>query len=143
MVTDYVSVFPATADCSGALGYAKIFQKNAPYSTNVKIAVFPRTGAPDAANEIIGSWTGAIALGSSADTWIPSGTTATITGNVTAGDYWIAVVVSGDSSIGCTSGTGAYYRSCSGCYASPPTTLTGTWTSDSYSSISAYVTIGN
>jgi hypothetical protein len=141
---DYIMIFPVTADCTGALNYAKIYQVNADKTSSAKVAVFPRTGAPVVGNAIIGAWTSAIAFQASAATWIPAGTTATISGNVASGDYWIALLVDGDStSVGQSGSSGAYYRACASCYDSPPTTLTGTWSADDYETLSIYVTIGN
>lgn len=145
--TNVVYLTPVTADCTGALNYAKIYQPVAE-TKNVKVCIYNRTTTtPVEADTLVGC-SGAIAFDSNADEWKPSGTTATVSGNVTKGNnYWIATI--GDANAFHfrynSAGSGCFYDTVAGSYSSPPANLVGdgSWTTNGeFGNSSVYVTIG-
>jgi hypothetical protein len=136
----FIGCFVRSADCSGTLGHAFFYSR---YSSaaHVKVGIFNKTSTtPVIGDTLIGGWSTSIAAGGDS-AWNDSG--GDLTGSVTSStDYWICYLIDStpDFDYSATNSATLYYRS-STQFASPPSTLTGTWSNGSYAPVSTYVQI--
>ena len=139
---DAAWMFSATADCSGGLKTAYLYEVNSGAGVTAKLCVYSYDGSGDpAAGDTLVACSGTISSAGS-NGW----RTASFSGgNVTAsGNYWVMVV---NASTGNTwtakGGTSTlYYKTATGYYASPPANTGTGWNSIGFGPLSAYVTIG-
>ncbi len=123
----YIACQLFTAACSGTIGDAFAYSRtNAGATLNFCVYSDDGDNAPDASDlkiSCIGT-----PLQDAATTW-NTGAMDTAASITSGNKYWICTVPgsTGWTVNGTASGT-YYFRSCSGCYASMPANLTGTWT---------------
>jgi hypothetical protein len=144
MNADIAYVFAVTADCTGGLKTAYVYDETNGTGQNVKVCIYnyDGSGAPSASDTLV-ACSDAVASAVGAG-WRSASFSS---GNVTSGgNYWMAIFNStaGQFNIKYGSSPGLYYMGSSGYYASNPANLGGMSgaSSASVSPVSAYVTIG-
>jgi hypothetical protein len=141
----YVYCNYATADCTGTLGKAYIWNGNA--DDDVKVGIFTAaSSAPPDINDTVIAWSGEITSTDGAESWWASSTD--LGGSVTSGSgYYICIITSTDNWAGnYDAGSTLYYNAVETghSYASPPDTLYADedgWSSTADRKIEVYVEI--
>ena len=144
MANNEIDCFLYQADCSGTLRYAWVDHQGTG-TDDVKIGVFTSqhgstVHSPDSGDTLVGSWSTGDTV--STDTFIQL--SGTIGGSVTSGNWYWVCALAGPNALSIaqnTSGTRTLYYNSSSSYSSPPSTLSGTWSSQASRDWGLYVEI--
>lgn len=141
-VNAYIYCTLFTPDCSGKL-YTAYLRHAATDTENAKVCVYLDDGdsAPDSGDSLV-ECSGAIGSGGSSG-W-KNAAMATNPSVSTGSNYWVCIL-NGDNTAWNMYYDGSGSRrsmECTGCYASPPETLDGTW-SNATALTDVYITVGD
>lgn len=142
--TGYIACFAYTADCSGKMTTGWLRQ-GGPVIDNAKVCAYSTAGSsanPGTNGSSNAKMSCSAAISSSAAGWFGAAMdTAADTTATTI--YWVCFIPdTTDWRYNYATGQGLWYKTCSGCYAAPPSDLSGEWTEAANHKGSIYITVG-